>query len=128
MTLPNEDLIENIPDMLKCCASIEALREILGDNIEPMPEGISNTKSLTYALSDIPQEYLEVIIDAVPNGGRQRDTRIRPVRPRKRPANTVQRNLRFADSAKIERIRRDFIAVCMCIAMESAIIYHKFLL
>jgi hypothetical protein len=128
MTLSNRDVIGHIPDMLKCCTSIEALREMLGDNIEPAPEGINNRKTPAYALNDMPPEFLEVIIEAMPAGSRRRDTRIRPIRPRKRPANTVQRNLRFVDSAKIERIRRDFIAVCMCIAMESAIIYHKFLL
>jgi len=40
----------------------------------------------------------------------------------------VQRTLRFADSAKIERIRRDFIAICRDMVMDSAATNHKFLL
>ena len=124
----NTDVIGHIPKILQVCTSIELLKEMLGDNIVQLPDCVNRTKTVKYTPSAIPQEYSKVIIEAMPAGNRRRDTRKRPARPRKRPANAVQRNLRFTDSAKIEHIRKAFIVICRCIAMDSATAYHKLLL
>jgi hypothetical protein len=69
-----------------------------------------------------------VIITAANAEYRRLDTRKRPARPRKHPKPGAQRTLRFANPAKIERIRRGFIAACRDMVMYSAAAYHKFLL
>jgi len=123
-----KEVIGCIPAILKSCPTTESLEEVLGGNVAPTPECVNSKHNLTYALDAIPQEYSQVIIGAAPAGNRKRDMRRRPARPRKRPGNGVQRMPRFADSAKIESIRRGFIAACRSMVIDSASAYHKFLL
>jgi hypothetical protein len=127
-TKSTEEVMEHIPKILKGCPSIETLKEILGGNVGSVPESVNKTRNPVQALSGMPQEYSNVIIETEHAGNRRRDTRKRPSRPRKHPKTGVQRNLRFADSAMIERIRRDFIASCRDMVMDSAAVYHKLLL
>ena len=127
-TKTTKEAIGCIPEMLKSCPSNGSLEEMLGGNVTPNPESSKNAKNLPYAMSAIPHEYSQMIIEAAPTGNRKRDTRKRPARPRKKPGNSVQRTKRFVDSAKIERIRRDFIATCCGMVIDSAAVYHKFLL
>jgi len=127
-TQTSKELIGCIPEILKSRPSTESLKEMLGGNVAPAPESVNNSHNLTNALDAIPQEHSQVIIEAAPTRSRRRDMRKRPARPRKRPGNGVQRILRFADSAKIESIRRGFIAACRSMVIDSASAYHKFLL
>jgi len=123
-----KEVMARIPEILKGCPSIESLKEILYGHVAPVPENVKNSQNLTYALGAITHEYSKVILDPASASNRKRDKRKRPARPRKHPKTGVQRTLRFADSAKIERIRRDFIAICRDMAMYSAATNHKFLL
>jgi hypothetical protein len=123
----NEEVMKRIPEILKGCQSIESLKELFGGNVAPIPESVKNTRNPIDALSVIPHGHSEVILEPARAGIRKRDTRKRPARPRKQLKTDVQRTLRFADSEKIERIRREFIAACRDMVMDSAA-YHKFLL
>ena len=122
------DVIESIPEILKHCPTAAALKESLGGTVFPMPEHMNNTQKPGDALSSIPLDYSKAIVEPPHSGSRQRDTRKRPPRPYRRPGNHVQRPLRFADSAKIRRIRRDFIAACRDKVIDTATAHHKFLL
>jgi len=127
-TKTTKEMLGCIPKILESCPSNGLLEEMLGGSIAPSPESANNAQNLLYDLSAIPHEYSRVIIEAAPAGNRKGDTRKRPARSRKKPENGVQRTTRFVDSAKIERIRRGFIAVCRDMVMDSAAAYHKFLL
>jgi len=123
-----KEVIGCIPEILKSCPPTESLKEMLGGNVAPIPESANSPHKLTNALDAIPQEYSQVIMETAPAGTRKRDARKRPARPRKQPGNDVQRILRFADSEKIESIRRGFIAACRIMVIDSAAVYHKFVL
>jgi len=127
-TKTTKEVIGCIPNVFKSRPPTESLKEMLGGEVAPAPENVNNTQNLTHAFDAIPQEYSKVIVEAAPAGNRRRDMRKRPARPRKRQEPGVQRILRFADSAKIERIRRGFIVACCSMAIDSAVIYHKFML
>ena len=124
----NEDLIGFIPKMLECCLSAEALGEVFGSTVAPVPERVNTAPKTVHALESIPQDYSKVAMDPPPAGIRRRDTRKRQARPYRPPENRVQRPLIFADSEKIKQIRRDFIAACMPIVVGYATGYRKFLL
>jgi len=126
--LTTKEVIGRIPGILNGRPSTEPLGEMLGGNVAPIPESASSKHNLTHALDAIPQDYSQVIIGTAPAGNRKRDKRSRPARPRKRPGNGVQRILRFADSSKIESIRRGFIAACRSTVIDFASEYHKFVL
>jgi hypothetical protein len=123
-----KEVIGCIPEILKSCPSNGSLDEMLGGNVAPNPKSVSNAQNLPYALSAIPHEYSQVILEAAPAGDRRRDTRKRPARPRKKPERGVQRTIRFVDSVKIECIRRGFITACRSVVIDSAAVYHKFVL
>ena len=124
----NEDLIGLIPKMLACRPSAEALGEMFGGTVAPVPERVNAAPKTIHALESIPQDYSKVAMDPPPAGNRRLDTRKRPARPYRTPENRVQRPLIFADSKKIGHIRRGFIAACMPIVMDYAAACHKFLL
>ena len=82
-----------------------------------------------FAFGGIPHEYSQVFEPGRAAGGKHRDARKRPARPRGSGARRVQRmHLKPASPQLIGQIRLGFIAACRSAALGAAATCHKFLL
>jgi hypothetical protein len=124
-----EEIIESLPEILESCTSIESLREIYGEMVKHIPSPVRGIKTVSCILGSIPEEYAKVIKPGeAARGGKSRDTRDRPARPRKKANKRVQRPIYFVNSAQIDKVRRGFIEICRGLVLYTAVTYHQFLI
>jgi len=125
---PKEDVVKQISEILAAYPSFEMLERDFGERVRRLPEPIKRTDSTSHALSGIPDEPFNIIIRSKPGGRPSRDRRKRPPRPRaKGRPKPVQHPLKFIDYPQREEKRKDFIAICHRLALNAAIIYHRYL-
>jgi hypothetical protein len=98
------------------------------DSSKQDPPATGNTEFTINELNTVPLELSKVIKDSQPICQKNRDTRKRPPRPRHmNKTKRVQRLIRYADSSRIEHIRKTFIMFCKVAVMDAAVKYQRFL-
>jgi len=117
-----------IAEIVKNCPPLKSLEEEYGKRVKQLPKPINSATAARRALAGIPGEFFKVIKESPPFSGISRDTRKRPARPRPEGPKCVQRPLRFVESWKIEKERKDFIKICRHIVLDAAAAYHRFLI
>jgi hypothetical protein len=104
--------------------------ELLRDGV-PDPTRLSDNDSdhVSCIWSTLPLKLMDVIKPrSQPPAEKIHDTRKRPTRPRKSSARTTTCKPDFVESSRIDKIRREFINISRDTVLNTAKLYHRFLI
>jgi len=125
--LPSDmDVLEYVQKILKGYRTVESLEEEFAEKVKQLPVPVRCKEAVIGLLSGIRDGYAQIIKTKEPVGGKSRDYRKRPARPRNKNKR-VQRPPDFVDDHKLGTIRKGFIAECRKIILGATAKYHRFL-
>ena len=124
----DEELFKYVPEILNGNTTVEEMKKRYGEEVKSLPAPIKGGGSVRRALSDIPAEYSRVIKESGSVSSGRADKRKRPARPRNKEKRLKQRPIVFIGRAQIKSTRIAFIEICRRLVLNSAVIYHTYLL
>jgi hypothetical protein len=125
--LPKNNIAAFIVELLENCPKI-------GKHTVPDKDGHclppqNRTEFTAYVLNSVSIELTNVIIKSRPPARHvKHDARKRPPRRPKGKPGRLQQPPAYVESSKIEAIRKSFITACKDAIMDTAAIYHRFLI
>ena len=123
----SEEIISRILDLLNNCPTIDTLAKECQVKTGSLPPPVRDADEVSYAFSKIPKELFDALKTVKSVKSKVRDLRRRRTRKRKREYKSEQHELKFVESARIDQIRLEFIAVSKTMVMNAAIVFHRFL-
>lgn len=121
-----KDMLGCVPEILKGCRTAASLEEEFAGKVKPLPAPVRCKEAVIGLLGGIRDGYAQIMKTKEPAGGKSRDDRKRPARPRNKNKR-VQRPTDFVGDRELVTIRRGFIAECRKTIMGAAAKYHRFL-